>query len=268
MDAHGSDTEYRLDEIDRRILYALMRDARTTSAPMIAEDLSVSPATVRNRIRRLEDADIIRGYRTIVDFERADGSLTNLYQCNVPVDEREALARKASAVPGVINVRKLMTGKRNLHVLAVGSDTEALRRTGRALTELGIEIEDEDLVQNEIDSPYTPYGPDDAATEPTPTDVISLTGDATVVEFSVADDAPITGLSLEDASARGVLPSELLVIAIERDGVVLTPRGETTIRADDVVTVLSRTSIGDDVLAVFRDSEAETPPEPEADGDG
>ena len=255
-DAPGGD--YRLDEIDRRILYALMSDARNTSAPMIAEDVNVSAATIRNRITRLEDHRIIRSYRTVVDFERADGSLTNLYQCNVSVDERDALARKASAVPGVINVRKLMTGKRNLHVTAVGADTESLRHIGHALTELGIEIEDEDLVQTELDSPYTPYGPDDAAAAPAPTDVIELTGDATVVEYTVSEGAPIAGQNLAEASEAGVLPSAMLVVAIERDGTILTPRGETTVRADDVVTILSRAGIDDDELTAFRDPTAET----------
>jgi len=64
---------HHLDEIDRRILHALMSDARNTSAPMIAEGLNVSAATVRNRIERLEEEGVIRGYTAIVDFEQADG---------------------------------------------------------------------------------------------------------------------------------------------------------------------------------------------------
>jgi len=59
---------HRLDEIDRRILHELMTDARNTSAPMIAEDLNVSAGTIRNRIERLEEEDVIRGYTAIVDF--------------------------------------------------------------------------------------------------------------------------------------------------------------------------------------------------------
>lgn len=61
---HG-DEGYRLDELDRRIVYALMRDGRTT-ATSIAEDANVSGATVRNRIERLEDHDVITGYRADV----------------------------------------------------------------------------------------------------------------------------------------------------------------------------------------------------------
>ncbi|KDE60095.2 AsnC family transcriptional regulator [Halostagnicola sp. A56] len=263
MASHRPDSGYRLDEIDRRIIYALMADARNTSAPMIAEEVSVSPATIRNRIDQLEDHGIIRDYHTSVDFERAEGGLTTLFQCNVSVENREAIAQQVSAIPGVINVRKLMTGRRNLHVVAVGADTQSLERIGRALSELGAEIEDEDLVQDEISRPYTPYGPDETATDPTPMDVISLTGDANVVEVTVSSDSEIRGYTLEEAGSRGVLPDDLLVVAIERDGTVLTPRGETTIRADDVVTVLSRDGIDDRTLHSFRPPTAESGPDSE-----
>lgn len=259
MGTTDADDGYRLDEIDRRIIYELMVDARNTSAPMIADDVNVSAATVRNRLARLEDLGIVRGYRTVVDFERADGSLTTLFQCNVPVDERDVHARTARSIPGVINVRTLMTGKRNLHVLAVGADTSALVRVGHALTTLGIEIVDEDLVHGEFDAPYDPYGPDEADPTPSPTDVISLTGDASVVECTVRADAPVAGQTLAEASSAGIFSSSVLVIAIERDGAVLTPHGETTIREDDVVTLLSRSGLEEEDLAGFLGDVSPTP---------
>jgi len=251
MPTHSQESDHRLDDIDRRILYALMADARNTSAPMIAEEVNVSPATIRNRIAQLERAGIIAGYTAAVDFERANRRLTNLYICSVPVSEREALAREARAIPGVINVRELMTGRRNLHVMAVGEDTEALQRTARALSKLGIELEDEDLVQNETTSPYAPFGPDDEPPTRGATDFISLTGDANVVEMTVDGDAPVAGLSLKEAAREGVLDEETLVIAIERDDRVLTPRGETVLRPDDIVTLLSRGGDVEQALASF-----------------
>ncbi|MEF8826406.1 MAG: winged helix-turn-helix transcriptional regulator [Halapricum sp.] len=232
--------EYRLDEIDRRIIHELMRDARDTSAPEIADAVSVSPGTIRNRIGNLEEHGIIRGYTASIDFEEADGRLTNLYICTVPVAERESLAREVSAVPGVINVRELMTGKSNLHVLAVGADTDDLRRISRALSRIGVEIEDEDLLQTETNSPYAAFGPERDRLSNAATDFISLTGEASVVEITVDPDAPITGRTLADAAESGVLDDASLVIAIERDDRVLTPHGETAVEADDIVTLLVR----------------------------
>lgn len=250
-------TDHRLDDIDRRILHALMGDARHTTAASLADSLSVSGATVRNRIAKLEDAGIVRGYHAQVDFERAGGKLTNLYICNVPIPEREALARKARSVAGVVNVRALMTGRGNLHVLAVGEDTADLQRISRTLSGYGIEIEDEDLVQDEFHSPYEPFGPE-ADRANAPTDFISLTGEADVLEVRVGADAPITGLSLATAMDRDVIDEHTLVIGIERDDRELTPHGDTVVSAGDVVTVLSRSASPEPDLDAFRDRPSTT----------
>jgi DNA-binding Lrp family transcriptional regulator len=230
---------YRLDELDRRIIYALMQDGRAT-ATSIAENANVSGATVRNRIERLEDRGIIDGYRTHVDFEAAGGKLRNLYLCNVPVPEREALAHEARAIPGVVNVRSLMTGRRNLHVLAVGESTRDLQRVSRSLSKLGIEIEDEDLLEDELFNPYEPFNPDDSPRTPALNDFVDLTGNARILTVSVASDAPIAGTSLEEANRTGVLDEDTLVIAIERGDEEIMPHGYTVVHPDDIVTLLSR----------------------------
>lgn len=257
----GPSDDYRLDEIDRRIIHALMADARNTSAPMIAEEVSVSDATIRNRISNLEEQGIIDGYHATIDFERADGSLTNLFICNVAFGEVERIARQAGTIPGVVNVRELMGGRMNLHVLAVGTDTADLRRIGRALSELGAEIEDELLVQDEHEFPYAPFGPSDGATREPLADFISLAGSAELVEVTVHEDAPIAGLTLEEAARDGLLDEETLVIAIERDESVITPHGYTEIRTNDIVTIFSPGGANEDALGVFRETEAEYPVE-------
>ncbi|MGM0605527.1 MAG: TrkA C-terminal domain-containing protein [Halobacteriota archaeon] len=248
---------YRLDKIDRRIIHALMTDARNTSAPMIAEDLNASPGTIRNRINRLEEHEIIKGYTATVDFERADGRLTSLYMCTVPAAERERLALEVQSIPGVINVRVLMAGRRDLHVVAVGEDTKDLRRIARALSELDVEIEDEELVQTEIRSPYAPFGPDEAARSRKATDLISLPGDSEIVEVAISQNAPIVGRTIDEARERGILQERAVVISIERDGEMMTPTGDTTFNPDDVVLLLPRDGPSDDVMVAFLGSDAD-----------
>jgi DNA-binding Lrp family transcriptional regulator len=240
---------HRLDEIDRQIIYALMDDARNTSAPMIAEDLNVSAGTIRNRIDRLEAEGIIQGYTATVDFEQADGRLTSLYMCTVPAAERERLALAAQSIPGVVNVRVLMAGRRDLHVVAVGESTGDLREIARSLSELDIQIEDEELVQTEIRCPYTPFGPDAPSSEAT--GVVTLADGTEVIEVTVSEDAPIVGSSLERAREEGLLASDVVVTSVERDGTIIRPDGETEIESDDVVTLLPQDSTRDDVLAAF-----------------
>lgn len=244
---------YRLDEIDRRIVHALMEDARNTSAPMIAEGLNVSAGTVRNRIDRLEEAGVIQGYTATVDFERAGGRLTSLYMCTVPAAERERLALAAQSIPGVINVRVLMAGRRDLQVVAVGNDTRDLREIARSLSELDIRIEDEELVQTEIRSPYAAFGPDDAPDAEEATDLVTLGDGTEVFEVAVAEAAPIVGSSLETARENGILAEQVIPISIERDGQVVQPEDSTVIEADDVVTLIPQAAATDEALDPFLD---------------
>lgn len=241
---------HRLDEIDRRIIYALMKDARETSAPMIAEGANVSAGTIRNRIDRLREEGIIQGYTATINFERAGGRLTSLYMCTVPAADRERLAVAAQSISGVINVRVMMAGRRDLHVVAVGEDTEDLREIARSLSELEIEIEDEELVQTEIRSPYAPFSPDDSQS-PNATDIVTLADGAEVIEIVVSEDAPIVDHSLAAGREENRLPSDQIIVSIERDGEIIQPDDDTVIRADDIVTVLPRESSREKVIRTF-----------------
>jgi Trk K+ transport system NAD-binding subunit len=144
-------------------------------------------------------------------------------------------------------------------VLAVGSDTDDLRRIARSLSELGVEIEDEVLVQKETTCAYSPFGPADEAREAMLTDFVSRSGDAEVAEVTVDPEAAIAGLSLREAARRETLRDETLVIAIERDDTVLTPHGDTEIRPDDIVTVFSRDGVTEEMLANFSSTGAGDP---------
>jgi len=179
----------------------------------------------------------------------------------VPVAERESLAHEARAIPGVIHVRSLMTGRRNLHVLAVGDDAKDLKQVARSLSQLGIEIEDEDLIEDELFDPYTPFNPEETVTVPEVNDFISLTGESNVVEVTVSPDAPVAGRSLEEASQKGSLSDQTLVIGIERDDRELTPKGDTTIQPDDILTVLSRSAADLESLDPFHETQDQTTPD-------
>jgi Lrp/AsnC family transcriptional regulator, leucine-responsive regulatory protein len=57
-----------IDERDRRILRSLQLDARATFAD-IGESVGLAPSSVHERVRKLEQAGVIRGYRAVVDPE-------------------------------------------------------------------------------------------------------------------------------------------------------------------------------------------------------
>lgn len=242
---------YRVDEIDRRILYHLARDARGVSAPDIADEVDVSAGTIRNRIRQLEDSGIIRGYHADVDYERVEGRIVNLFMTNVPIPERERLARTVLSVSGVVNVRELMSGRENLQITAVGSDTNDITRIAREISELGIDIEDEALVQREYFHPFHQFGPDEGPSRTTLTDFRRLAGGAEVVDLTIVSSSPAVGLTLKEIVEEGILEEDALVVAIERGNRIITPKGETTLEAGDVITVFSREGIESETIRTF-----------------
>lgn len=241
----------RIDEIDKQILYYLTQEGRHTSAPDIAEEVDVSAPTVRNRIRRLEEDGIIEGYHAHINYERADGRLTNLFICTTSATDRQELAQRVLDVPGVVNVREIMTGKGDLQIKVVGTDTDDLTRISQDITALGIQIDDEGLIHREYFRPYAQFGPREKEPISPVTGVAGLSGDADVIEVIVKDGAPIAGKTLQKANEEGLIPSSVLVVRIDREDQAITPTGETTIEEDDFVTIHSRTGITDETLEVF-----------------
>ena len=59
----------RLDEVDKAILRELISNARL-SFREIARRIGVSTATVANKVRKMEEEGVIRGYTAIVDAEK------------------------------------------------------------------------------------------------------------------------------------------------------------------------------------------------------
>lgn len=240
-----------IDAIDEQILYYLAQEARHTSAPDIAEQVDVSPPTVRNRIRRLEEDGIIQGYHAHIDYEKVDGRLVNHYVCSTGDRDREELARRVLEISGVVNVREILSGRGDLRVKVVGTDTDDLTRIAQDLNSLGIEIDDEDLGYREYFRPYAPFGPRDEEPISPVSGVAGLTGDANVVELIVEEGTPVVGKTLAEANEDGLLTTDLLVVRINRDGQSISPTGETTIEAGDFVTVHSRSGLSAETLAAF-----------------
>ncbi|MDQ1043670.1 Lrp/AsnC family leucine-responsive transcriptional regulator [Streptomyces sp. V4I2] len=62
-------TAYSPDATDWRILDVLQREGRASFAEL-ARAVSMSPSAVTERVRRLEEAGVIKGYAAVVDPER------------------------------------------------------------------------------------------------------------------------------------------------------------------------------------------------------
>jgi Lrp/AsnC family transcriptional regulator, leucine-responsive regulatory protein len=146
-----------LDEVDKGILYMLQQEARNTTAQEIGETVGVSPSTVRNRIDQLESDGVIQGYHPEIDYEAANLPLRVLFICTAPATRRSELADKVMDVQGVVDLREMMTGRRNVHIEIIATDTTDISRISDAIHELGLEIESSELMKRRQMQPFNHF---------------------------------------------------------------------------------------------------------------
>ena len=83
-----------LDDTDRKILDLLQREARITNAAIAAE-VGMTAPSVFERIRKLEQRQVIRGYTVTVDPAALGKTLTAFVRLTVAYDERHAAGVEA-----------------------------------------------------------------------------------------------------------------------------------------------------------------------------
>lgn len=127
-------TQKIADEFDRRILSQLQADARLPNIEL-AERIGLSPSPCLRRVRRLEEAGIIRGYTTLVDpaafgwtmsaratirlvqqnedyivmFEQAVQEWDEALECHLVTGQRDYLLKVAAA--GLGEYERFIKGK-------------------------------------------------------------------------------------------------------------------------------------------------------------
>lgn len=80
-----------------------------------------------------------------------------------------------------------------------------------------------------------------AVARPAIIDYMRIGDEAEVFEITVTEDAPIAGKTLIESGEEGILPEDVLIVAIEREGrdPPITPRGSIQIEPEDMLTVYS-----------------------------
>nr|WP_010612151.1 Lrp/AsnC family transcriptional regulator [Halococcus hamelinensis] len=148
-----------IDELDRQILHELQHDARGTSSSDIAERVSSSPSpsTVRKCIQRLERQDIIMAYRAAVDYEQVGYQLHVRIVCTAPITDRAMLSDQALDVSGVIGVRELATGERNVVVTIFANDSDDLTRIAVEIGAIGLAVVSEELVRSDVTQLFSEF---------------------------------------------------------------------------------------------------------------
>jgi DNA-binding Lrp family transcriptional regulator len=115
-----------IDELDRRILSILCDDSRVSSRK-IAQRCKVSVGTVLSRIKRMEQAGIIRGYTTLLDHERLGYQLTAIAEITVSKGKLLEMEQAISKHPNVCAVYDI-TGLTDALVIAKFRTREELSK--------------------------------------------------------------------------------------------------------------------------------------------
>lgn len=92
-----------------------------------------------------------------------------------------------------------------------------------------------------------------AVKRPSIKDFMRVGDRAEVFEITVAEEAPIAGMTISEAADAGLVGEEILVVAVERDGAgdPITPHGDTRIEPGDLLTVYSGRGSMPSVTDVF-----------------
>ena len=101
--------KYTLDEVDRRILYYLQRDASMTIKE-IAEKVHLSPTPCWKRIQRMEEEGIIRARVALLDPTKVDASVTVFIA--IKTDQHnsawsEKFAFEMSSIPEIMEIYRM-----------------------------------------------------------------------------------------------------------------------------------------------------------------
>lgn len=119
----------KLDNLDRRILAALQRDARLTNV-QLAEEVGLSPSPCLRRVRLLEEAGVVSGYHAALDRMEVGLGLTVFVGIKVERHHDEAATAFREAVvrlPEVVSCH-LVSGESDFLLQVVLPDLASYER--------------------------------------------------------------------------------------------------------------------------------------------
>jgi DNA-binding Lrp family transcriptional regulator len=120
-----------LNEVDMKILRALTLDARLSSR-QLAKQCGISTSTALSRVKKLEDAGIIKGYSALVDHEKLGYTLTVVTEITVSKGRLLEVESEIAKLPNVCCVYDV-TGLIDAIVIAKFKNREELSKFAKRL---------------------------------------------------------------------------------------------------------------------------------------
>ena len=115
-------SNYQIDDVDKQILHFLIDNTRTPFTE-IAKQMNVSAGTIHVRVKKMEDAGIIKGTTLIVDYTRMGYDFIAYVGILLTKSNKtEAVMAKLKEIPNV-TVASVISGKYNLFCKIRAKDT-------------------------------------------------------------------------------------------------------------------------------------------------
>lgn len=111
---------YKLDRYDKRILTLLQANGRMSNQDL-ADEIDLSPSPCLRRVKALEDAGLITGYRALVDAKKLGYNLMALIYISMDQHTPERFASFESSIVDIPEVLEclLITGQQADYQLKV-----------------------------------------------------------------------------------------------------------------------------------------------------
>lgn len=137
------------DRLDAELLGLLERDGRLGIA-QIAIELGVSRNTIQARIRRLEDAGVLRGFRPEIDLAAIGLPVQGFISLEIDQRKLDDIVERLIAVPEVLEART-QAGRADLVVLVASSSLSDIQRIAIDLVNIdGVRHTDSTLIVNTV----------------------------------------------------------------------------------------------------------------------
>lgn len=125
----------QLDEIDWQILCELQVDARLSYSEL-GRRINLSSPAVQERVRKLEDAGIIKGYHASLDLEQLGLSIKALIQLSGSCRESDVFVQMIQGLPEVLQCHHVL-GDRCFYLLVAVASMKQLELLLLRLKEFG-----------------------------------------------------------------------------------------------------------------------------------
>jgi len=138
-----------LDQLDLRIIRSLNKDARKPYKT-IAEELDVSDATIRKRIKRMEEDGVIKQFMVLLDYRLMGRVVKAFIGLKISPAKIQSVVEKLEMLSDV-HVLYRTTGTMDLFLEVIFSDLDDLNSF------LGNELNLDGIVETEVNVVIAPY---------------------------------------------------------------------------------------------------------------